>query len=76
MKKADPELSDANIKKLEQDIEPHKTNVDKADPPKDKQVADGEKPPKSWKTIRISKTKIWIISRSMRTTWMLPKNKK
>jgi hypothetical protein len=45
MKKAD--LSEANIKKLEKDIDPHKTNIDEVNAPKDKQVANGEKPPKS-----------------------------
>jgi hypothetical protein len=45
LKKAD--LSEANIKKLEKDIDPHKTNIDEVDAPKDKQVANGEKPPKS-----------------------------
>jgi hypothetical protein len=45
LKKAD--LSEANIKKLEKDIDPHKTNIDEVNAPKDKQVANGEKPPKS-----------------------------
>jgi hypothetical protein len=47
VKKTEPELSNTNKEKLDKDIHPEKSTVDKTDAPKDKQVANGEKPPKS-----------------------------
>jgi hypothetical protein len=42
-----PETDASDLKKMDKDIHAEKTNLDKTEAPKDKQVANGEKPPKS-----------------------------
>ncbi|WP_341902088.1 DUF4157 domain-containing protein [Fluviicola taffensis] len=47
LKKVDTKPSDASVEKLNNDIDPQKSDLDKTAAPKDQQVANGEKPPKS-----------------------------
>jgi hypothetical protein len=47
MKNTDPAPSNTNVEKLEKDIHPENSAVDKADAPKDQKVANGEKEPQS-----------------------------
>ncbi|WP_343605914.1 DUF4157 domain-containing protein [Fluviicola sp.] len=47
VKKADTELSDANIKEMKKGLDPEVTEIDEVKLPKDQQVANGKKEPKS-----------------------------